>query len=238
LYDRNRPPVAGHQGRFARLEHLGDYIIEGPRSIHANDTEGPAIFIRLEQTQFPVGDKKSLGLYVTQGEWAPSPDAPLIRHVVWHRGSDRLLTQHGSVLFPDVTSSVHRMDRADLDHLEALASNLGSALGHLTEHDGWTLNLRQRYVEGFQEPVLRETSLTSAARDEGVKRRVVDFLAIRLDYMVGWEHEAVDAAFQPLWDFLSGVCNSSRGVECDKDYFGLSPQQMAVALRHADSEPS
>jgi hypothetical protein len=239
LFDPDRPPVRGFWQRFALLEHVGDYIVHGPTSVFANDTEGPAKFLQLEECVFPVGDKVAFGLYITQGEWAPSPDAPLVRRVIWRRGSDRLLSQHGTVLFPDVAVSIHRMARDQMALLERLAGDVGSALGRLSTQ-GLSLDLKQRYEEGLpghdssddaSGDDVDDTEAPPAIVNSGITSRIVDFLSLRVDYMAGFEHEAVDNAFLPLWEFLSGACIDANVVECEENYHGLTPDLLAIALR-------
>lgn len=102
LFDPERPPVPGFWQRMSLLDFVADQVFEQPSSIDANDSESPVEGLRLEQASRPLGDREAFTIYITQGEWAPSPDAPIIRRLVWQRGRDEQASQHGSILWPDI----------------------------------------------------------------------------------------------------------------------------------------
>lgn len=229
-FDPEHPPVGDHRRRLYLLERLVDHVIEGWAYINANETESPVFMLRLDESVRPYGDRAAYIIYVSQGEWAPSPDAPLIRRVRWRRKADQILCQHGSVIWPDLDDELFRLDRANMGELETLADTLGHTLATLEDRGQWSLFLRHVYEmpssEVMEVDPAAEISLP-------LVWRTVDYGDVKLNFMGGHAQKASDAAFVRLWVFLETMCTDDRRVDYPVVYHDLSPEVFAAALRHA-----
>jgi hypothetical protein len=228
-FDIDRPPVGNFRGRFGLLEKLVDYIFEGPSGYVANDTEAPTPYLTLEEALRPAGDREAYIINATQGEWAPSPDSPLIRHLIWHRHSDRSLTQHGCVLWPDIEAQVYRLPRDLTPMLDELGDQLARSFSQL-ESRAWVLGLKTLYETGPPESIRLSEGL-----NPGTPWRTVSFGGDRITYLGPSWQPAVDAAFGPIWDFCQQACISDRLFIYEEKYFPVTPAIYAAGLRHAMS---
>lgn len=58
-------------------------------------------------------------------------------------------------------------------------------------------------------------------------------LDLKITYLRGYDQDAADSAFAPLWRFLEAACVPAARVDFPVRYHGIEPRNLALAMRQA-----